>query len=123
MNDPRYVKAKIKTQEQIAAVYPPAALWGKPLDDSHWCHGADEIVLPYLGTTVWIRKVRFDLFRFYYLIFETEIVIEPNWIAYFDEFVPPADWNDQFGEVKNDIWLEPYVDRYMMIDDLLIITG
>ena len=50
----------------------------------------------------------------------------PNWIEYFesDYLVPPAEWHDRYDESQVDaIWLEPYKDRFIIIDDIIIITG
>jgi hypothetical protein len=122
----KYIKARIKTQKQIEKVYPSAKYWGRPLDSEYWHPSADEVILPYLGKTVWIRKKRNDLSRFYFEIRHTDgLVVSPDWIDYFDsgDLVPCAKWADPYGERVDDIWLEPYEKRYMMIDDLLIITG
>jgi hypothetical protein len=52
-------------------------------------------------------------------------IVLPDWIESFDsiELVPPAKWNDPYCEVVDDIWLDLYEDRWMIIEDLLIITG
>ena len=122
-----YIKAKIKTQGQIAQVYPPAVYWGKPIDDVHWCHGADEIVLPFLGKTLWVKKIRESLYEFYYKIKDSDdIIIVPNWIAYFDSehLIPPAEWEDIYNpSIVDDICLNYEEDRIFFVDDLLIITG
>jgi len=117
----RYIKAMIKTQSQIAEKYPEAALWG-----IGYRRSGCEIVLPYLGKTVWLRKIRNGLCSFYYIIQDTEVVILADWIEYFDSegFVPPAevayDWS---GEIKNDIWLEFLEDRHVIIENILVVTG
>ena len=117
-----YIKAKIKSQGQIARVYPSAVYWGKPIDDEHWCHGADEIVMPYLGKIVWVKKKRRGILDFYYEIKDTDgVIVMPNWIAYFesDNLVHPAEGED----IVDYIWLMFKEDRIFFIDDLLIITG
>ena len=99
-----YIKAKIKSQGQIARVYPSAVYWGKPIDDEHWCHGADEVVMPYLGKIVWVKKKRRGILDFYYEIKDTDgVIVMPNWIAYFesDNLVHPAEGEDNVDE----IWL------------------
>jgi hypothetical protein len=41
--------------------------------------------MPYLGKTVWIKKKRIDLNKFYYGIKDTGgLAIYPDWIDYFD---------------------------------------
>jgi hypothetical protein len=51
-----YIKARIKTHEQIVEVYPEAECWGKPLKPGCLFRSADEVILPYLGKTIWVRK-------------------------------------------------------------------
>ena len=123
----KYIKARIKTQEHIQLVHPDAKYWGNPPKDRIWFPLADEIILPYLGKSVWLRKIRSDLFSFYYEIKDSDgLIVMPNWIEYFesDYLVPPAEWHDRYDESQaDDIWLEPYKDRFIIIDDIIIITG
>ena len=123
----KYIKAKIKTQKHIQLVHPDAKYWGNPPKDQIWFPLADEIILPYLGKSVWLRKKRSDLFNFYYEIKDSDgLIVMPNWIQYFesDYLVPPAEWHDRYDESQVDaIWLEPYKDRFIIIDDIIIITG
>ncbi len=124
----RYIKAKIKSQEQIEKVYPEAAYWGKPPAESIWLNfrPADEVILPYLGTTVWVRKKRIDLFDFLYEIKDSDgLVLMPNWIECFESegLVPPAEWEDPYEERVDDIWLDFSTDRFFVLDDILIVTG
>jgi hypothetical protein len=121
-----YIKARVKTQEQIQKVYPPAKYWGKPLDSEHLFPSADEVIIPYLGKTVWVKKKRIDLFRFFYEIKDTGgWVVLPDWIDHFNsmDLVPPAGWRDPDHEVDDDTWLEPFEERFIIIDGVLIITG
>jgi hypothetical protein len=120
-----YVKATLKTHEQLVKVYPEAEQWGKPIDHNRLFPSADEVILPYLGRTVWVQKKRLDLCRFFFRIKGTEWVVLPEWIESFDapELVSPAKWNDPYCEVSDDTWLEPYEDRWMIIENMLIITG
>ena len=122
-----YIRARIKTQGQIARVYPYAVYWGKPLDDEHWCHGADEVILPYVGKILWVKKIRKGLFEFFYAIKGPDgLSVPPNWIAYFDSehLVPPAEWSDTYNpSIVDDIWIDYEKDRFMMIDEILIVTG
>ena len=122
-----YIRAKIKTQGQIAHVYPSAVYWAKPIDDVHWCRGADEAVLPYVGKIIWVKKIRQGLYEFYYEIKATDgFIVMPNWISYFDSehLVPPAKWNDSYEpSIVDDVWLNSEVERIIFIEDLLIITG
>ena len=121
-NKQGYIRARIKTQEQIARVYPPAVYWRKPVDDMCCCGRADEVVLPYLGKIVWVKKKRRGILDFYYEIKDTDgVIVMPNWIAYFesDNLVHPAEGEDNVDY----IWLMFKEDRIFFIDDLLIITG
>jgi hypothetical protein len=107
-------------------VYPDAECWGKPLDSKHWCHSVDEVILPYLVRTVWLRKKRRGLTWFCFEIQDTDgWIVLPDWIEYFDtaELVPPAKWDDLNCEVDNDIWLGPFEERWIIIEDLIIVTG
>ena len=123
----KYIKARIKTQEQIQKVYPDAKYWGNPPENRIWFPLADEVILPYLGKTVWIGKKRCDLFRFYYEIKESDgLVVMPDWIDYFEseDLVPPAEWEEEYDEFRvDDIWLDPFKERFTIIDDIIIITG
>ncbi len=122
-----YIKAKIKSQGQIAQNYPSAVYWGKPIDNEHWCHGADEAVMPFLRKTLWLKKIRSGINEFYYKMKDIDgLFMVPSWIAYFDSehFVPPAEWEDiDNPSIVDDIWLNYEEDRIIFVDDLLIITG
>ena len=126
-NKQGYIRARIKTQGQIARVYPPAVYWRKPVDDMCCCGRADEVVLPYLGKIVWVKKKRRGILDFYYEIKDTDgVIVMPNWIAYFesDNLVHPAEWSDTYNpSIVDDIWLDDEKDRFMMIDVILIVTG
>ena len=123
----RYIRARIKTHKELVKVYPEAKCWGKPISMDHLFPSADEVILPYLGKTVWLKKKRHDRFRFYYEIKDTDgFIVMPDWIDYFDsaELVSPAEWKDSYDpSVVDDTWLDYYESRVMVIDDLLIITG
>ena len=123
----KYIKARIKLQKEIAKVYPPAESWGKPIGPERISPSTDECIMPYLGKIVWVKKKRIDLNRFQYEIKSTGgLVILPDWIDYFDseDLVPSAKWEDPWGERdNNDTWLDPFKKRYMVIDDILIVTG
>ena len=109
-----YVRARIKTYEQLVKVYREARHRGKPISLDHLFLSADEIIIPYLGKTVWVKKIQVDLCSFYYEIQDSEgLIVMPDWIDYFDtaELVPPSEWTD------------PYEDRAIFPDDLIIITG
>ena len=71
--------------------------------------------------------MRSGRYEFYYEIKDSGgLVVLPNWVAYFDSehFVPPAEWSDSYNPfIVNDIWLEDDEDRFMTIDDILIVTG
>lgn len=123
----KYIKARIKTQEQIQKVYPDAKYWGNPPKDRVWLPSPDELVLPYLGKTVWLRKKRCDLSSFFYEIKSSDgILVDPDWVASFESeyLVPPAEWKDKYDESMTiDTWLDTYKSRSIIIDDIIIITG
>ena len=122
-----YIKARIKTYKQLLKVYPEAKLWGKPISMDHLFPSADEVILPYLGKTVLVRKRRRDLCEFYYEIKESDgLIVMPEWIDYFDSenLVPCAEWKDYYNpSVVDDTWLDYYEERYVIIDEVLIVTG
>ena len=123
----KYIKAKIKTQKQMEKVIPDAKYWGNPPKDRIWIPSPNELVLPYLGKSVWLKKLRCDSNRFFYEIKTNEqIFVEPDWIDYFesDYLVPPAEWKDKYDNSKtDDLWLDPYIDRFIILDEIIIITG
>ena len=123
----RYIKAKIKTQKQMEKVIPDAKYWGNPPEDRVWFPSPNELVLPYLGKSVWLRKKRCDRFSFFYEIKDRDgILVEPDWIDYFDseDLVPSAEWKDKSDESRtDDLWLDPYKDRFIILDEIIIITG
>ena len=63
-----YIKARLKTHEQLVRAYPDAENWGKPLEPGCLFRSADEVTLPFLGKTIWVRKKRIDLNRIYFEI-------------------------------------------------------
>ena len=123
----RYIKARIKTQKQMEKVIPDARYWGNPPKDRVWLPSPNELVLPYLGKTVWLRKIRYNSNRFFYEIKTSDqIFVEPDWIDHFesDYLIPPAEWKDISGESRtDDLWLDTYKSRSIIIDDIVIITG
>lgn len=73
------------------------------------------------------KKMRRDLFRYCYEIKDGDgAVVMPEWIEYFDsaDLVPAAAWkcnNDPL--VIDDTWLDYDEARFIIIDDIIIITG
>jgi len=123
----RYIRARIKTYKQLVKVYPEAKHWDKPINKEHWPRSADEVIIPYLGKTVCLKKKRRGQNEFYYEIKNTDgLIAMPKWIDYFDseELVSPAEWKDFYEpSVVDDTWINFYESRFMIIEDLLIITG
>jgi len=121
-----YIKARLITHERLVQVYPDAECWGKLLKPGCLFRAADEVLIPYLGRTIWVRKKRIDLGQFLFEIQDTDgWIVLPDWIEYFDApgLVPPAKWDDPDGEVVDDLWLDWYEDRWKVIEDLFIVTG
>ena len=121
-----YVKARLKNYEQFVKVYPDAKRWANPSDIDRLFPSADETIRPYLGKTIWLRKRRQDLIRIYYEIKDPyPWGVAPNWIAYFDkvDMVPPAKYYFPDGEMIDETWLEWYIDRWIIIKDLFIVTA
>jgi hypothetical protein len=118
-----FIKAKLKSHRQVIDVHPEAFYWGKRGEGGFI--GCDNVVLPYLGKTVWLRKRRIDLYDF---CFEVEdsggVIVFPKWIAYFvsPRLIPPAEYPNREGRT-DDTWVEPFEERFYYIDDLLVVTG
>lgn len=126
MNDGQgsWIKARLKTHREIIWVFPQAVYWGKPSDTG--LRLADEVILPFLGKTVRVRKFRNCLTEFYYEIKDTGgLIVLPNWIASFEspDLVPPAVWDRPEDERTDDIWLERSQNRLLMLEGILIIHG
>ena len=123
----RYIRARIKTHKEFVKVYPEAKDWGKPISKDHWPRSADESIMPYLGKTVWLEKKRHDLFNFYFEIKDSGgLIAMPKWIEYFDseDLVAPAEWKGTYRPyLVDDTWLNKYKSRFVIIEDLVIITG
>ena len=74
----RYIKAKIKSQEQIQKVNPSAKYWGKLTGFDNMLPSADECILPFLEKVVWVKKKRYDLLRVFYKVIDTDgITVSP----------------------------------------------
>ena len=123
----RYIRARIKTYKEFVKVYPEAKDWGKPISVDHMFRSADESIMPYLGKAVWLKKKRDDLFNFYFEIKDSGgLIAMPKWIEYFDseDLVAPAEWKNAYRPyLVDDTWLNKYRPRFVIIEDLLIITG
>jgi hypothetical protein len=107
-------------------VYPDAECWGKPININRLFPAADKVILPCLCKTTWVCNNRIDLGQFLFEIQDTDgLIVLPDWIEYFDtaDLVPPAKWDDPDGMLGNDVWLEPFEDRWAIIGDLFIVTG
>jgi len=118
-----FIEAKLKTHRQVIDVHPEALYWGRRGEGGFI--GCDNVVLPYLGKTVQLRKRRIGLYEFCFEIKDSRgIIVFPKWIAYFvsPDLVPPAEFLNPEGRV-DDIWAEPFEDRFFCIDDLLVVTG
>lgn len=97
-----------------------------PLGPQRRLPSADEVILPYCGKTVWLWKKRIDVNRFFFEIKDSGgLIIAPDWVDCFDsdDLVPPAEYVLQLYGIENDLWLDEYKDRLIIIDDLLIVTG
>jgi hypothetical protein len=122
-NHDGFIKAKLKTHRQVVDVHPDALYWGKRGEGGFI--GCDNVVLPYLGRTVWLRKRRIDLYDFCFEIRDSRgVIVFPKWIAYFasPRLVPPAEYSKEDGRT-DDTWVEPFEERFIYIGDLLVVTG
>jgi len=125
-NDVKYIKARIKTQRQIQIVYPGAKYWEMPLGPHRPFPSADDVILPYCGKIVWLARKRVVRDRFHYEIKDSGgLIVKPNWVDFFDseELVSPAVYLLPCYEPEDDLWLDPDIERWIVVDDLLIVTG
>jgi hypothetical protein len=119
-----WIKARLKTHREITWVFPGAVYWGRPNHTGF--RPADECILPLLGKEVWLRKVRGCPTDFHYEIKDTGgLVVLPNWIDSFasEDLVPPAKLDRPDEERTDDTWLDRFEDRFLVLDDTLIIHG
>jgi hypothetical protein len=81
----------------------------------------------YLGKTVEIRKKRMYSSEFYFEIkYCGGLIVILEWIDHFDSemLVLPAKYNDPNDPyVHNDTWLDYSDSRFVIINEIIIITG
>jgi hypothetical protein len=119
-----WIKAWLKTHREVIWVFPEAVYWGRPN------HGdfrqADECIMPFLGKEVWVRKIRGCRTAFHFEIKDTRgLIVLPNWIDHFEseDLIPPASWTDLEEGRTDDTWMDRFEDRFLVLDDTLIIHG
>ena len=72
-------------------------------------------------------KKRNELFSFYFEIKDSGgLIVLPEWIYSFEseKLVPPAQWKEKYDELRvDDTWLDPSKEQWLIIEDLVIVTG
>ena len=74
------------------------------LRDRNLFPAADEVVIPFLGTTVMLKRMQNDQQAFFYEIVGTGgLVVGPKWVEYFDtdQLVPSAHARNDEGKVRD----------------------
>jgi hypothetical protein len=102
--------------------WPLAWCWENPYLNNPF-PPADEVVIPYLGKTVWVRENTVDSYEVLYEIKDSRgLVVLPEWIEDFipDDSVPPSGWQDPS---RGETWIERFEDRSFMVEDMMIIHG
>jgi hypothetical protein len=128
MNDAKepWIKARLKTLDDLRLTWPLAWCWSNPYSKSPF-PPADEVVIPYLGKTVWVREKMVDSYEVLYEIKDSGgLIVLLEWIDHFqpDSTVPPSGWEIQKSEQeKGDTWVERFEDRSTIVEDMMIIHG
>jgi hypothetical protein len=117
-----WVKARLKSLVDLRLAWPLAWCWQNPYNPSPF-PPADEVVIPFLGKTVWVREMWIDPYEVIYEIKDSGgLIVLPEWIDHFlpDDSVPSTGWG---GSKKGETWVELVEDRFLVIDDFVIIHG
>jgi hypothetical protein len=72
---------------------------------------------------VWVREKTVDSYEFFYEIKDSMgLVVLPEWIEHFllDDSVIPSGWQNPS---KGETWMELFEDRFLVLDDTVIIHG
>ena len=119
------VPARLKTWARLVHVYPDAFRW-RNYGDRNLFPAADEVVIPFLGTTVMLKRMQHDQRSFYYEIAGTGgLVVEPKWVEYFDtdQLVPSAYVPAEVGKVRDvsDRWFDDPSERRYSVEGMEIV--
>jgi hypothetical protein len=120
-NGGQWVKARLKTLDDVRLSWPLAWCWRNPYLSGF--PPADEVVIPYLGKTVWVRENRIDAWEVLYEIKDSRgLIVLPEWIEQFlpDDSVSPSGWQDP---KRCETWVQLVEDRFLVLDDSVIIHG
>ena len=118
----QWIRARLKALDDVRLSWPLAWCWRNPYQNGF--PPADEVVIPYLGKTVWVRENRIDAVEVLYEIKDTRgLVVLPEWIDHFllpDDSVPSSGWTKP---KRVETWIERFEDRFLVLDDSVIIHG
>ena len=118
----QWIRASLKALDDVRLSWPMAWCWRNPFLDNLFTP-ADEVIIPYLGKTVWVRENRIDAWEVLYEIKGTRgLVVLPEWIEHFlpDNSVPSSGWTKP---KRVETWIERFEDRFQLLDDTVIIHG
>jgi len=117
-----WFRARLKTLIDLRIAWPLAWCWKNPYLDNLF-PPADEVVIPYLGETVWVRELDTYPCEILYEIKDSGgLIVLAEWIDHFlpDDSVPPSGWK---ASKRSETWMERIEDRSLIVEDTLIIHG
>src|SRR5512143_1318852 len=117
-----WIKARLKTLIDLRLAWPLAWFWQNPYNPSIF-PPADEVVIPFLGKTVWVREKWVDKSEFIYEIKDTGgLIVLPEWV---DQFLSEASMSMKRRKVskKRGTWIERFEDQILVLEGLLIMHG
>lgn len=86
----------------------------------------DASLVRYSTSRIALARKRVVRDRFHYEIKDSGgLIVKPNWVDCFDseDLVPPATYVMPCYEPEDDLWLDPDMERWIVVDDLLVVTG
>ncbi len=117
-----WIKARLKTLVDLRISWPLAWYWQNPYNPSLF-PPADEVVIPYLGKTVWVREKWIDKSDFIYEIKDSGgLIVLPEWI---EQYFPPESVSRSGWKASKRCrkWVECFEDRVLVLEGILIIHG
>jgi hypothetical protein len=121
-DDEAWIRVRLKTLIDLRISWALAWCWRNPYLDNLF-PPADEVVIPYLGKTVWVLERSVNSSEVLYEIKNSRgLVVLPEWIEHFlpDDSVPPSGWQDPS---RVETWIELFEDRFLVLDGTVIIHG
>ena len=116
------MRAQLKTLLDVRLSRPLAWCWQNPYLNNLF-PPADEVVIPYLGKTVWVREQWIDRYEVLYEIKDSGgLIVLPEWIDHFipGDSMPSSGWQ---APERAGTWMGRFEDRFLILDDTMIIHG